>query len=297
MTAAYPAALPSFGDPVGANLPNLIGGRTHAQSHRDLGDEIEAITAELGVLPKGSFGSVLERLDDLDVRPVPLGNLPTASGNAIVGPEDYIGFDAAVAASGQAFFPFQSALGGSVSPGTDPGGRPGIAELHIGTTAGTGWALSRTALSILLGNGEATWEACLGVDALGLVTRDYDLVAGFFTGTAALPNDGMYFRYNYNQNSGKLIATTVVGGVATTQNLTYTVAAGTWVRLAIRVNAPKTSVEFLVDGVVLATLTTNLTAALVGAGVAMQKLGGGGVLDAKALVDYQFASIAITNPR
>jgi hypothetical protein len=67
--------------------------------------------------------------------------------------------------------------------------------------------------------------------------------------------------------------------------------------LAIRVNAPKTSVEFLVDGVVLATLTTNLTAALVGAGVAMQKLGGGGVLDAKALVDYQFASIAITNPR
>lgn len=66
MTTAYPGGLDAFTNPTGAD--NLgTASVTHASQHANANDAIEAIEAELGVLPKGSSASVRARLDALDV--------------------------------------------------------------------------------------------------------------------------------------------------------------------------------------------------------------------------------------
>lgn len=62
MGSAYPGALDSFTNPTstdGMNSPS------HSDQHADANDAIEAIQAELGTNPSGSYTTVKDRLDDL----------------------------------------------------------------------------------------------------------------------------------------------------------------------------------------------------------------------------------------
>jgi hypothetical protein len=66
MAASYPGAIVS-----GAALPSTIADGTsqatvHAQYHNQAHDEIKAIEAELGILPKGTDASVRARLDKIN---------------------------------------------------------------------------------------------------------------------------------------------------------------------------------------------------------------------------------------
>ncbi len=69
--------------------------------------------------------------------------------------------------------------------------------------------------------------------------------------------DGIYFTYTHSTNSGKWQAVTASGGTRTSTDTG--VAAGTsYQSLEIRTNAAGTSVEFYIDGSLVATNTTNI---------------------------------------
>jgi hypothetical protein len=62
MASSYPGGLDSFTNPTstdGMNSPS------HSDQHADANDAIEAIQAELGTNPSGSFTTVKDRLDDI----------------------------------------------------------------------------------------------------------------------------------------------------------------------------------------------------------------------------------------
>lgn len=60
MATNYPTTLDTFTEPPSSD-PLSNGHYTH---HVNLGDALEAIEAELGLLPKGTYASVLARLND-----------------------------------------------------------------------------------------------------------------------------------------------------------------------------------------------------------------------------------------
>lgn len=66
MASSYPGSLDAF-DSIASDkkTSDVVGGRTHRDMHNDLGDAIEAVQAELGTDPAGSFATVKARLDVL----------------------------------------------------------------------------------------------------------------------------------------------------------------------------------------------------------------------------------------
>lgn len=62
MTSAYPGSLDSFNNPTGTTKTDATG-YEHATQHANANDAIEAIQAELGTTPSGSYATVKERLD------------------------------------------------------------------------------------------------------------------------------------------------------------------------------------------------------------------------------------------
>ncbi len=67
MASNYPGSLDSF-DTIASDkkTSDAVGGRTHRQMHNDLGDAIEAVQAELGTDPAGTFATVRARLAAYD---------------------------------------------------------------------------------------------------------------------------------------------------------------------------------------------------------------------------------------
>lgn len=62
MTSSYPSSLDSFNNPTGTTKTDATG-YEHATQHANANDAIEAIQAELGTTPSGSYATVKERLD------------------------------------------------------------------------------------------------------------------------------------------------------------------------------------------------------------------------------------------
>jgi hypothetical protein len=61
--ASYPGAIPSLTNP--APSDGTVSPLSHAAQHANANDEIEAIAAELGTNPSGSYDTVADRLADL----------------------------------------------------------------------------------------------------------------------------------------------------------------------------------------------------------------------------------------
>lgn len=61
MATAYPSNYDNFTNPVGTDLQNAVA-VPHATQHANLNDTVEAIEAELGLNPSGSYATVLDRL-------------------------------------------------------------------------------------------------------------------------------------------------------------------------------------------------------------------------------------------
>lgn len=66
MASTYPGSLDAF-DTIASDkkTSDSVGGRTHRDMHNDLGDAVEAVQAELGTDPAGSYSTVKARLDAL----------------------------------------------------------------------------------------------------------------------------------------------------------------------------------------------------------------------------------------
>lgn len=67
MGSGYPGSIDNFAE-VGPTdtTTTAVGGRTHRQSHNDMGDAIEAVQTELGTTPSGDAADVAERLDGIE---------------------------------------------------------------------------------------------------------------------------------------------------------------------------------------------------------------------------------------
>jgi hypothetical protein len=150
--------------------------------------------------------------------------------------------------------------GGSIDPIAGAAGHPGISRLSVtdNTTPdlATIQAASNTDNGILLGNG-TVWRYETSVRLPSLSTSGQRMIArlGFldvYGTTEGAGDDGCYFRYSDNLNSGKWQGICVNNGTTTTCDLMSTsgttVAASTWYRLTVTVNSAGTSADFQVNG-------------------------------------------------
>lgn len=65
MATSYPSGIDAWTNPTGTDTLDSAT-VPHATQHTNLNDAVEAIEAELGTLPKGSFGTVRERLEAIE---------------------------------------------------------------------------------------------------------------------------------------------------------------------------------------------------------------------------------------
>ncbi|MBK8168327.1 MAG: hypothetical protein IPK64_20455 [bacterium] len=86
MASNYPGSLDSF-DTIASDkkTSDSVGGRTHRDMHNDLGDAIEAVQAELGTTPSGSYATVKARFEAIEGSTLPQVD---AKGDLIVGTAD-----------------------------------------------------------------------------------------------------------------------------------------------------------------------------------------------------------------
>lgn len=162
------------------------------------------------------------------------------------------GFTYGVSGTGAAF--------STLAPGTD--NAIGIMRAALGTTATGRAAISSMNFGVLkLGSGVAFFESDTRIVNLSDAANTYTFRAGFIDSITAESTDGAFFRYTHGTNSGRFQAVTRNNGVETATDTGITVAANTWYDFEITVNAAGTSVEFKINGSVVATNTANIPTA------------------------------------
>lgn len=129
----------------------------------------------------------------------------------------------------------------------------------INSTAGVVTARSNASTGINLielGAGKAVSGILLSTSSnLSTVGTPYTIRAGFSNYYAGESN-GVFFRYDQTQSVWQAVCK--VSNVETVVNTAVTVAVSTTYNLRIEVNADGTSAAFYVDGILHATITTNI---------------------------------------
>jgi hypothetical protein len=111
---------------------------------------------------------------------------------------------------------------------------------------------------ILLGQGVTYLYVRQAVPTLSTGAETFTLRWGFIDSVTGESTNGVFFRYTDSVNSGKWQAVTRNAGVETATDTGVTEVAGTFRKFEITVNAAATSVEFKIDGAVVATNITNI---------------------------------------
>lgn len=167
------------------------------------------------------------------------------------------------------FFATSASGGGSGNAATcnsnsnaDFGGSPGLFVMNTGTgTAGRGsigWPTNNGLNAIAFSYGVWWNEFRLRLDNLSDATDTFTIYAGWNDTVSGDATDGVYFRYTNGVNSGKFEAVCRNNSSETAVDTGITVAATTFYRMRIEVNAAGTSVVFKIDGNAVATITTNI---------------------------------------
>lgn len=133
-------------------------------------------------------------------------------------------------------------------------GHPGILNLGTGSTT-TG----RVAIKMLgyqaLGADAITLDFIVRVVALSTAGEEFSCVFGLGNNDTAEPTSGIFFEYLRGTSLNWLACATKVAVGQTRTDTGIAVAAATWVRLTIRINAAATSIGYYIDGVLVATVT------------------------------------------
>lgn len=163
--------------------------------------------------------------------------------------------------------PFTSTVAGTgaaLAVGVSIPNRAGVASHTTGTTAtGRACLLSSVAgISIQGATGVLTFDSANALSALSDGTNTYTAIIGFIdTNSAATQTDGVFFRYTHTENGGNWSCVTRTAGVETSTNSGVAPSvANTFQTLRI-VIYDGASVDFYVNGVVVATNTTNIPGA------------------------------------
>ena len=141
---------------------------------------------------------------------------------------------------------------------SSPGGE-GIALIQTGTTATGRCAIASSSFERLcLGSGEVMFETRLHLSALSSASETHITHIGLHDSVTASATDGVYFAAPVPLSSGNWTVTTVAGGVATTTDTGVAAVAGAYTVLRVEVNANASKAWFSINGVVVATHTTNI---------------------------------------
>jgi hypothetical protein len=181
----------------------------------------------------------------------------------------------------------------------DTGGNPGWAVASTGTTT-TGRAAINpfTATPLLLGAGALHCENLVSLPILSDGTETFTVFVGLGDSPSGATVDGVNFRYTHAVNSGKWQAVTRSNSVETAADTGVTVAANTNYRLQIEIGAAGTSADFLINGVSVATIATNIP---IGASRQTNIMTGivksAGTTNRDLLIDYCECWVLLTTPR
>ena len=163
----------------------------------------------------------------------------------------------------QDFTNFQTGTGASVNFSFNgETNRFGIAGCSTGTTA-TGRSAIGTGASnaMYLGNGLAIYRAAVKVVTLSDATNRFIVQSGWTDSTIGTPTDAA--RFYYTDTAGtEWQCETRSAGTSTITAVGSALVAGQWYIHEIVVNAAGTSVEFYLDGTLVATHTTNIPTGL-----------------------------------
>lgn len=140
--------------------------------------------------------------------------------------------------------------------------RFGIASLATGTTTtGRANVLTPTMDQIVPAFGRIVFSAIIRTpSSLSDGTNRYGIKVGLSNlSTSIVDGVGASIRYRDNINSGKWqLMTTDSGSVQTFTDSGVTVAADTWYRLEVIVNADATKIQYFINGSLIGTDTANL---------------------------------------
>ena len=187
----------------------------------------------------------------------------------------------------------------------------GVVQLESGTTATSRASMNKSFTALSFGKGVFVAEMRVRFNALSNGTQNVIARIGYGNTNAATgtigANDftnGVYFEYDFSQTTPNhywRCKTAVSGGVGTptVTPTTTAIAANTWYTLRIEVNAAANSAKFYVDGVLVATNTTNIPTGVnaCGAVAIIGRILGAGVPNIGLLVDYWIHSYILTTLR
>lgn len=182
----------------------------------------------------------------------------------------------------------------------------GVVRAQTGTTL-TGFAgYSYGNLSLFRGTGAITLETYTTIETLSTLAERFYMYFGYFgTGSSVSPNNGIFFLYDEGGLLGFGASTPSPNWKCVTINSftrTFTitsipVVAGQWYKLRININAASNSVEFYIDGTLVATHTTNIPALATAMTIGSYIIKTIGTTARGMQTDYFMYEEIFTNPR
>lgn len=134
----------------------------------------------------------------------------------------------------------------------------GVTQMDTGTTATGRRALTSNLSSLVTTKSRLRFSTRFALEQLSSVTQTFTSIIGFLDTTASGdPAHGVYFRYTDGTNGGKWQCITSQASTRTTVD-SGILADTSYHAFTFEVNEAGTSVNFLIDGVSVATITTNL---------------------------------------
>ena len=131
---------------------------------------------------------------------------------------------------------------------------PGVAICSTGTTTGGYGGLNLSPNYFCIGGGTITMECVFRLPVLSDATDSYYYHFGIMNGVTST-SKSCWMRYSHIANSGKWECINEGSGVEAIEYSNSAIAANTWTKIKIVINAGATSAEFFVDDTSIATNT------------------------------------------
>jgi len=173
---------------------------------------------------------------------------------------------------------------------------PGIIQVNSGTSSSANIHLSMNlGLSIKLGGGAITLEYLIYLPTLSTATNEYIMRWGLGD-TAGLLDEanGVYFEYARAATGNFFVIKTASANSRTPITTTQSVAAATWYKLKIVVNAAASSVAYFVNGTSVGSIIVNIPTTTISPHMqALRSAGTGGSF----FIDYFLLTQTFTTSR
>ncbi len=134
----------------------------------------------------------------------------------------------------------------------------GVIRLSLGILATNRGSICSPNFGILLLNKTSYFCSIIRLPILSDLVNAFTLREGFIDSNSTESTDGAFFRYTNTINGGKFERVTRSNNIETAADSGITVAANTFYKLEIFVNATGTAIEFRINNVPVGTNTTNI---------------------------------------